>query len=230
MKKLLFITLIILLYGCDSKPKNPLYLDSNGITIKAHKWAKVGDDGVVNDVLYEIVDRQTLYSLIRSGNTYERVCTSFITDMNNMFRYTYTSQDISTWDVSNVENMGQMFYSNGKFNQNISDWDVSNVTIMGSMFGYASSFNQDIGSWDVSNVTNMGSMFRGASSFNQDIGSWDVSNVTKFQWMFSDASSFNQDIGSWDVSSVVGCHRFCSQVTNWTLPKPNFTNCESGCN
>ena len=81
---------------------------------------------------------------------------------------------------------------------NISDWDVSNVNNMQGLF-YSQSFNQDIGDWDVSNVTNMEGMFSYTQSFNQDIGNWDVSNVTNMQGMFSYAQSFNQDFGNWDV-------------------------------
>ena len=78
MKKLLkLLVLIILIFSCESEPPNPLYLDSNGITIKAHKWAKIGDEGIINDVRYTIVDFQTLNTLIRSGNSYERVCKSW---------------------------------------------------------------------------------------------------------------------------------------------------------
>ena len=70
---------------------------------------------------------------------------------------------------------------------NISDWDVSNVNNMQGLF-YSQSFNQDIGNWDVSNVINMQGMFSYAQSFNQDIGNWDVSNVTNIEGMFYQAT------------------------------------------
>ena len=63
------------------------------------------------------------------------------------------------------------------FSQYISSWDVSNVTNMHELFWYASSFNRNISFWDVSSVTDMGKMFEG-SAFNQNIRFWDVSNVT----------------------------------------------------
>ena len=53
--------------------------------------------------------------------------------MNYMFSNSDFNQDISKWDVSNVENMNYMF-AHSKFNKNISNWDVSNVKYTGNMF------------------------------------------------------------------------------------------------
>ena len=44
-----------------------------------------------------------------------------------MFRYSKFNGDISKWDVSNVTNMGSMFFDS-EFNGDISKWDVSKVT------------------------------------------------------------------------------------------------------
>jgi surface protein len=73
-------------------------------------------------------------------------------------------------------------------------------------------------------VTNMEVMFLD-SNFNQDIGSWDVSNVTNMRLMFVNTLSINQDISSWNVDNVTGCTQFSFDTPQWTLPKPNFTNC-----
>ena len=129
---------------------------------------------------------------------------SDVTDMSELFKDNASfNEDISNWDVSKVTNMEKMFEFT-PFNQDIGSWDVSNVTNMAGMFLSANVFNQDISSWNVSNVTNMGGMFYTLSTnvFNQDIGSWDVSNVTDMSSMFFSATAFNQDIGSWDVSNV----------------------------
>ncbi len=205
----LIVLISISLFSCEKDddttepgtPKGPvIYLDDNGVTVKASAAAIIGDTATVDGILYTVVSSDSLYNRIESSLDVTNVCVSKITDMEFMFS------------------------GESLFNQDISSWDVSNVTNMSSMFEGASSFNQDISSWNVSNVTDISYMFDGASSFNQDIGSWDVSNVTDMSYMFYDAISFNQDLSSWSVSNVTDCNLF-SNITAWTLPKPNFTNC-----
>ena len=138
-----------------------IYLDSNGVTIKASASATIGDTGTVNGILYTVVDSLTLRNRIDSSLDVTNICVSRITNMVYMFSYVdlggppnpYFNQDIGSWDVSNVTNIQQMFFNASAFNQDISSWNVANVTNMFEMFYSASSFNQDISSWSVSNVT-----------------------------------------------------------------------------
>lgn len=151
------------------------------------------------------ITKTDLEEMIKNGEDVTEIDTSAITDMSYLFEKNLSfSQDISGWDVSNVENMYGMFMESG-FNQDISGWDVSNVTNMNAMF-MSSPFNQDISDWDVSNVRNMYAMFFGALKFNQDISGWDVSRVEDMSGMFAGnpyyLSAFNQDISGWDVSNV----------------------------
>ena len=209
-----------------------LWLDANGVTVKARDWAPVGTTGIINGITYTVVDRGLLESMLTWGEDVSTVCTSLITDMSWLFAsHPDFNQDISSWDVSNVTDMSAMFRENTSFNQNIGVWDVSNVTGMNFMFK-DSPFNQDISDWDVSNVLDMWAMFFGAEAFNQDIGGWDVSNVLSMHYMFAGNTSFNQDLINWDVENVVQCEYFCNGGVNWTLPKPNFTNCpdDTNCN
>ena len=119
--------------------------------------------------------------------------TSQITDMSKLFdaldgKLKDLSENgyfnISDWDVSNVENMENMFHFS-EFNGDLSDWDISNVKTMEQMF-YKSNFagkNGDIYNWDVRNVENMNFMFAG-SKFEGDISDWDVSNIKRMGNMF----------------------------------------------
>ncbi len=70
-----------------------------------------------------------------------------------------------------------MFQGATVFNGDISSWYVSSVTNMEDMFFNATAFNQDISSWDVSSVTDMTLMFYQAAAFNQNLSGWCVSNI-----------------------------------------------------
>ena len=138
---------------------NPVYLDSNGVTIKAKEWADVGATGVIDGITYTVVDEVMLRDMVDNEEDVTKLATTKVTNMLEMFYIDLTSystfnQDISNWDVSNVISMKWMFLNASSFNQDISSWDVRNVTNMDAMF-FATSFNQDIGNWDVSNVVDM---------------------------------------------------------------------------
>ena len=202
-----------------------VYLGENGITIKACESANIGDVGTINGIEYTVVSELNLRQMIVNNADISSVCTSRVIQMEKFFyQNDVFSQDISTWDVSNVISMSQMFEESG-FNQDISNWDVRNLTDMYAMFKDNSAFNQPLENWNVGNVDKMGRMFEGNSAFNQPINNWDVSNVDEMWYMFSNASNFNQPLGDWDVSNVMQCVGFSDNTTQWTLPQPYFTNC-----
>ena len=118
------------------------------------------------------------------------------------YNTTSFNQDLSSWNVSNVERMHGMFQGASTFDGDISIWDVSNVTSIYYMFSDAANFNQDISNWDISNISSLMQMFSGATSFNQDISNWNTENVTSMSQMFQTATSFDQDISNWDISNV----------------------------
>ncbi len=187
-------------------------LDSFGyLLFKGNKLVQPGTNSdniilkITNSKIQAAVD---LYISDKTSaiSTYGNISTwnvSEVNNMSNLFSNKSTfNEDISGWNVSNVTDMNNTFLGASVFNQNISNWDVSNVTDVNNMFNGAAAFNQDIGQWNVSNVIDLNNMFRAASAFNQDIGQWNVSQVTDMSMMFSNTTAFNQAIGQWNVSQV----------------------------
>ena len=125
--------------------------------------------------------------------------------------------DISDWDVSNVQNMSGMFASCINFNNGgsslINNWDVSTAFDISGMFSNCINFNQPIGNWDISSATDISNMFAGASIFNQNISSWNTSLVTNMNGVFSNTIAFEQDLSSWDVSNVTSMFNMFANVT-----------------
>ena len=184
-----------------TEPIFPIYLDLNGITIKAYDFALVGNEYELNGVSYTVVDDSTIDAQIANANV--NLCTTFVNNMSDLFKDNSSfNSDINFWDTSNVTTMNSIFENATAFNQDIGNWDTSSVTDMSSMFYEASSFNQDIGNWNTSSVTDMVGMFYEATSFNKDIGSWDTSKVTSMERMFWAAEAFNQDLSGWCVSKI----------------------------
>ena len=138
--------------------------------------------------------------------------------------------NLENWDVSNVVNMFESFYT-APFNQDLSLWDVSNVTTFDSCFIGASLnfdfslwdvssgsifrfmlanqyFASDIGGWNMANATNLQGMFSSSVLFNQDLSLWDVSGVTNFNRVLYNTSIFNQDLSSWDITAATNMAQF----------------------
>ncbi len=234
MRNLIFFFLFVfLLASCgedDAVKEDLIYLAANGVTYKIFPNTPIGYTQDINGKTYTVVDETKLRQLVDNKLDISTAVTTYVTNMKyllvNVVNPQYLgefNQDISSWDVSNVTDMSDMFYGAKSFNQNIGAWDVSNVTDMSKMFWGAEVFNQDIGDWDVNNVKYMEYMFYWQTNFNQDIGAWDVSNVTHMGGMFG-VGNFNQDISSWDVSNVksmrqmfISADRFNQDIGAWDV-------------
>ena len=229
---------------CDSDVEacDVVYLDSNGVTVKANPCAEIGDVGTIDGVEYTVVDREMLDLMLQSSSPsfnddFSKLCTTRVTDMSELFLcYEGFNQPIGNWDVSNVTDMSFMFYAecqtNHQFNQPLNYWDVGNVTDMSYMF-LGANFNQPIGNWDTSSVTDMRYMLA-SIVFNQDISSWDVSGVTNMSGMFYDAQSYNQSILGWNTSNVTDMSYMFNRAFSFNqdtnnINTGNVTNCNYFC-
>lgn len=186
---------------------------------------KVGATGEVSVTQFGEKVGKHLFSLTGIDLKVPTQLPASITSTNKMFSGSNVfTQDLTTWDVSNVVDMSYMFEGCTDFNGNISNWNVSNVTNMQGMFKDCDGFNTDISSWDTSAVTNMSYMFSGSRAFDKDLSTWDVSNVVDMSYMFNKADSFEGIITNWNVSSVKnmahmfeGAGYFNQDITTWNV-------------
>ena len=145
--------------------------------------------------VWDVRECTSLLGAFRGSSIKSRLDLSFwdtrkVTDAYAAFSGTSFDVDVSTWDVSNVDEMSSMFYKATGFEGDVSEWDVSNVRKMTLMFSGASMFNGDVSRWDVGRVELMDMMFLNTTSFNGDLSHWNVRNVTSMSRMFEGATSF----------------------------------------
>ena len=241
MKRILLL-IVLLITTAQTIQSQTVVLDTNGVTVKwtgttvpstyfvqanprgtGMEWFAIVDNSNVGRLgSYAQGSQQSITYFTPSGSSmpipFNNIVTTLVTNMQYLFRHISFNENISSWDVSNVTNMEQMFSDANPFNQNIGSWNVANVTNMYEMFLNNSSFNQNISTWNVSRVTDMSYMFLRASAFNQPIGSWNVSNVTNMRYMFQQATAFNQNIGSWNVANVTNMQFMFYQATAFNQP------------
>lgn len=149
--------------------------------------------------------------------------------MGGAFRlYNLTNVDLSSWDVSNVESMSNMFaacYSLVTVGD-LSNWNTSNVNDFSSMFSGCRvlSNNLDCSTWNTSNANNMENMFndcREITSFG-DLSNWKTSNVNNMSGMFGDCFNLVTvgNLANWDVSNLYilggadGMFSRCTKLTS----------------
>ena len=239
-------------------------VSSDGTTTVTWSWTAFNDNGTTNDGL-KISNNTTNFNLnvaslniiqfgsiplSRNSNYGFAWFAGIISSTagptiltNTNFKQLFTNSTIpsanfgnlSSWNVSNVTNMFQMFEACSQFNQPINTWNVSNVTDMNRLFNGCSAFNQPIGSWNTSKVTDMRYMFYQCNNFNQPLtynssnNYWNTSSVTLMVQMFYNCNKFNQDISSWNTAKVIemtemflNCSVFNQPIGTW-----NFTNMTS---
>jgi surface protein len=84
---------------------------------------------------------------------YTVICTTLVTNMSNTFSFTEKfNQDISSWDVSNVNDMSKMFYEAKAFKNDISIWCVKNIPQKPFYFSFNSTLENypyNLPSWGV---------------------------------------------------------------------------------
>ena len=173
-------------------------------------------------------------------NNIENYKTNYVTNMRYMFSNcnNLTSLDLSSFDTSNVTDMGCML--SGAIgtggtgilrNLNVSGFDTSNVTNMEGMFSSHFDLEElDLSSFDTSNVTNMSRMFSGCTNLKElDLSNFDTSNVTNMDYMFNYDSNLETIYVSnkWTVGNVTSSGNMfydCTKLPNFNSSITDKTN------
>lgn len=143
--------------------------------------------------------------------------------------------DLSTWDVSNVTDMSNMFQDLFSLQTlNIEGWNTSKLKKTANMFlmndSCITSHLQSvvgIGSLDVASLLDMSHMFSACNSFDGDFSTWQPINILKLDYAFYDCKSLNlSQFNDWDAYfSARTTYTGCFASDNGTLPDaPSWAN------
>lgn len=84
--------------------------------------------------------------------------------------------DLSTWDVSSINDFSYFFYECNAKELYLNGWNVSNGEKFNNMFDYSGCETIDISNWDMSNAKDTSNMFSCCFNLkNIDVSRWDVS-------------------------------------------------------
>ena len=135
-----------------------------------------------------------------SSQTESGSCDSFY----KAVRYTKTETlDISSFDTSNVTNMGNMFMnSKATTIKGLENFNTSKVTDMNRMFANSNASSLDVSKFNTSNVINMQSMFYNTKITKINVSNFDTSKVTDMSYMFYNNEIQTLDLSSFDTNSV----------------------------
>ena len=158
-----------------------------------------------------------------------------ITNVDALETKQHEGKDYVSWDVSNVEDISQMFSGDRDLTDisALASWNTSSVRNMQETFCSIGATNvdaletkrhegKDYISWDVSNVTNMVFTFDAASELTDisALASWDVSSVTDMEGMFVHAYSiidFKTPLENWNLNDSVSLRDMFDDVSEQAI-------------
>lgn len=177
-------------------------------TIQGFSFANSGDKAKITDIsnwgTFDLTISSSFYGCSALNITATDAPTITTTSFYRMFRNcsSFTTIDLSAWDVSSVTSFQEAFESCPNLvTAGISNWTTSALKSLRSTFNQNGKYNEDL-FWDVSGVTDMSFMFQSGVSFNGNIDGWVTTSVTTLRSFLNDGASFNRDISGWDVSKV----------------------------
>ena len=130
--------------------------------------------------------------------------TSEITDMSYLFKNVRgINFDVSNWNVSNVENMSNIFSYCGNITDiDLSKWNVSNGMYFNLMFYKCENFKGNgLEKWSLDNAEYMSNMFEYCENFDCDVSNWKMSKAETIKYMFSYCVNFTgKGLNKWKLT------------------------------
>ena len=131
----------------------------------------------------------------------------FSSGSSNTGNMKFTHLDVENWDMSNVTNMGHMFYGCGNLTKlDLSAWDVSNVTTMNHTFADCFKLvDYNFTGWNTESLTTINAIFNSNRALKRvDLSAFDTQNVTDFCQTFDGCTNLEEIIGldQWDTSKA----------------------------
>jgi surface protein len=236
MKKLLLLSLTILLFSCGDKDDEEFYTINETPIITL-----IGEAIVTVEIYSTYTDSGATAQDTEDGNLTSSITTTGLvnTSMEGNYVITYTVSDSfgNTATTSRqviVEDVNPVYLAENGVTIKAKDWaevgdsgainDLTYTIVDTQILEDMISNGDDVTRVCTTRILDMKGMFYSAESFNQDISSWDVSNVTDMTQMFYKAYNFNQPIGDWDVSSVTSMRSmfytaftFNQDISSWDV-------------
>ena len=159
----------------------------------------------------------------------EKFTTKNVVAMDWMFNSTgkLKTADVSSFDVSKVQNMTKMFVGCGLENLDLSSWNTP--ALKGSLDGTFSSgaiksitFGQG---FNTGNVTGMGGTFAGIKATSLDLSMFNTEKVTTMAGMFQNSSMTSLDLSNFSsaaLQDIESMFKGMGNLTNITFG-PSFT-------
>ncbi len=127
---------------------------------------------------------------------------SSATDLGHAFytcEFGFNFPDLSSWDVSNVEDTKSMFERSDFNDRSIVDWKLKKVTSMRGMFAHNANFNQDLSDWGyhIPDNADIGYMFNATAAFNQCLENWAPKNPIRSNTFSNAADCTDQTDSGW---------------------------------
>lgn len=223
--------------GCNVKAIPQWYLDLLYDLDKYYYVTDEGkciiDDGFLRELNKGLWNNKPLPPLPKGVKSLKGAFNVHNNRFKKEFGNKFTTVDLSNWDISDVEDMSEMFYDCKNLKEviirndtdTLGNWDTSKVKYMSNMFALTSLEEIDVSSWKIDSLKKINGMFFGCLYLNEVIfGDWAVSNIEDATNLFALCENADFDINNWKLSDNckqegIFYHCYNKSIPDWYQEK-----------